>query len=58
MNITPAPPTAQLLLTTLYIYFVENWDALKIKIIKKNPIVIYDNRLFEKKLIKVPKIKF
>jgi len=39
---------AQLLSTTLYIYFIENWGALKINDDKKNPIVIYDSRLFEK----------
>jgi hypothetical protein len=45
MNVNP-PPT-QLLLTTLYIYFVENWGALKINNDLKNPIVIYDSRFFK-----------
>jgi len=44
MNVNPP---AQLLSTTLYIYFMENWDALKINDYKKNPIVIYDSRLFK-----------
>jgi len=41
------PPCPQLLLTPLYIYFMENWGALKINNHKKNPIVIYDSGLFE-----------
>jgi hypothetical protein len=45
---TPHPPSTQLLSTTLYIYFVENWDALNINNYLINPIIIYDNRLFEK----------
>jgi hypothetical protein len=48
MNVTHPPPPpplhlAQLLLTTLYIYFMKNWGALKIK----NPIVINGSKLFE-----------
>jgi hypothetical protein len=43
----PSPPPAQLLSTTIYIYFMENWGALKINIYLKNLIIIYDNRLFE-----------
>ncbi len=38
---------AQLLLTTLFIYFVENQGALKVNNYFQNPIVIYDNKLFE-----------
>ncbi len=34
-----APPPAQLLSTTLYIYFMENWGALKININKKIPLL-------------------
>jgi hypothetical protein len=41
MSVTPPPP--QLLSTTLYIYLVENWGALKVN----NLIVIYDSKFFE-----------
>jgi len=34
---SPLPPFTQLLLTTLYIYFVENWGAFFL-IIKKTPL--------------------
>jgi len=48
MSVKPSPPWAQLLSTTLYIYFMEKWGALKTNNYLKNPIVIYDDsRLFE-----------
>jgi hypothetical protein len=37
---------------------MENWGALEINNYFKNPIVIYDNGLFEKKPIKVSKTVF
>jgi hypothetical protein len=40
-------PSTQLLSTTLYINFMENWGALKTNNYLKNPIVIYDSRWFE-----------
>jgi hypothetical protein len=42
-----SPPHPIVVNNILYIYFVEKWGALKINNYKKNPIVIYDNRLFE-----------
>jgi hypothetical protein len=44
---SPPHTLAQLLLTTLYIYFVENRGTLKVNNYFQNPIVIYDSKLFE-----------
>jgi hypothetical protein len=52
MNVIPPSPPfpthiAQLLSTTLYIYFVENQGALKINNYFKIFIFIYDSKFFE-----------
>jgi len=53
-----SPPLVQRLLTKLYIYFMENWVALKINNYLKNPIIIYDSRLFEKNQARCLKLNF
>jgi len=47
MSVTPPSPHP-IVVTTLYIYFLENLCALKINNHLENPIVIYDSRWFEK----------
>jgi hypothetical protein len=61
MSVAPPPPPrtpTQLLSTTLNIYFMENWGALKTNNYLKNPIVICDNGLLEKSQLRCLKLNF
>jgi hypothetical protein len=54
----PSPPLGWIVVNNIIYLFCETMRCLENKKLLKNPIVIYDSRLFEVFFIKVPKIIF